>query len=56
MYDNFVEEIDGVDNGIDPFCGERNYSVTTGLSSRIKRLSIPWNQQSSVCFLLLPFP
>ncbi|KAK8806884.1 hypothetical protein WA588_005683, partial [Blastocystis sp. NMH] len=47
MYDNFVEEIDGVDNGIDPFCGERNYSVTTGLSSRIKRLSIPWNQQSS---------
>ena len=54
MYDNFVEEIDGVDNGIDPFCGERNYSVTTGLSSRIKRLSIPWNRHQSEAGILRP--
>ncbi len=48
MYDNFVEEIDGVDNGIDPYSGEANYAVTTTISKRVKRLLISWNEEHSV--------
>lgn len=48
VYDNFVEEIDGVDNGIDPSTGEANYAVTTTLSKRVKRLLIAWNEEYSV--------
>jgi len=48
MYDSFVEEVDGVDNGIDPFTGDSNYEVTTTLSSRVKRLSVPWTEEWTV--------
>lgn len=48
MYDNFVEEVDGVDNGIDPSSGVSNYAVSTSLSKRVKRLAISWNEEYSV--------
>lgn len=48
LYNTFVEEVDGVDNGIDSFNGEANYEVTTTLSSRVKRLSVPWTEQWTV--------
>ena len=48
LYDSFVEEVDGVDNGIDPSMGEANYEVTTTLSSRVKRLAVPWTEEWTV--------
>lgn len=48
MYDGFVEEIDGVDNGVDAYTGERNYAVSTTVSKRVSRLYPAWNEPYSV--------
>ena len=48
LYDSFVQEIDGVDNGIDPCTGDMNYQVTTTISSRVKRLAVPWTEEWTV--------
>lgn len=48
MYDGFVEEIDGVDNGVDAYTGERNYTVSTTVSKRVSRLYPAWNEPYSV--------
>ena len=48
IYESFVEEVDGIDNGIDCCKGESNYQVSTSISSRVKRLSIPWTEEYSV--------
>ena len=45
MYSAVIEEIDGVDNGIDSATGEKNYKVTTTVSSRISRLRPAWNEE-----------
>ncbi|KAM5179439.1 MYG1 exonuclease [Mantella aurantiaca] len=44
MYENFVEEIDAIDNGISQFDGEQRYNVTTTLSSRVAHLNPRWNE------------
>lgn len=44
MYENFVEEIDAIDNGVSQFDGEQRYNVTTTLSSRIGHLNPRWNE------------
>lgn len=45
MYENFVEEVDAVDNGISQWEeGEPRYAVTTTLSARVARLNPTWNQ------------
>ncbi|XP_008573070.1 PREDICTED: UPF0160 protein MYG1, mitochondrial [Galeopterus variegatus] len=45
MYENFVEEIDAVDNGISQWEeGEPRYVLTTTLSARVARLNPTWNQ------------
>lgn len=45
MYTCFVEEIDGIDNGVEAFdSGKRNYDVSSTLSSRVGRLNPLWNQ------------
>ncbi|XP_023412758.1 MYG1 exonuclease isoform X2 [Loxodonta africana] len=45
MYENFVEEVDAVDNGISQWEeGEPRYAVTTNLSARVARLNPTWNQ------------
>ena len=47
VYKNFVEEIDGVDNGVECFNGDdRNYNVTTNLSARVGRLNPSWHEPS----------
>lgn len=48
VYAGFVEHIDAIDNGI-PVCaaGDANYSVSTGLSSRVGQLNPQWNQPNT---------
>lgn len=44
MYENFVEEVDAVDNGISQWEeGEPRYVLTTTLSARVARLNPAWN-------------
>lgn len=46
LYENFVEEVDAVDNGISQYDGEARYSVSTTLSARVSHLNPPWNSKS----------
>jgi len=53
VYENFIQEIDAIDNGIFTHDGEGRYSISTNLSSRVSRLSPNWNdaeQDSDVGF------
>ncbi|XP_027021153.2 UPF0160 protein MYG1, mitochondrial [Tachysurus fulvidraco] len=43
MYENFVEEVDAVDNGISQYDGEARYIVNTTLSTRVSHLNPCWN-------------
>lgn len=43
MYENFVEEVDAVDNGISQYDGEARYTVSTTLSTRVSHLNPWWN-------------
>ncbi|XP_071954836.1 MYG1 exonuclease-like isoform X2 [Antedon mediterranea] len=42
VYENFMEEIDAIDNGISA-CKDPKYIISTGLSSRVKHLNPSWN-------------
>ena len=44
VYVGFVEHIDGIDNGINAFSGERNYDISTTLSARVGSLNPAWNE------------
>lgn len=44
VYENFIEEIDAIDNGIDQFDGTPRYKITTTISSQIGRLNPGWNE------------
>ncbi|KAM3621896.1 uncharacterized protein V6R79_017560 [Siganus canaliculatus] len=46
LYENFVEEVDAVDNGISQCDGEARYSVSTTLSARVGHLNPRWNSTS----------
>lgn len=43
LYENFVEEIDAIDNGIAPAAGEPRYALSTTLSARVGHLNPRWN-------------
>lgn len=43
LYENFVEEVDAVDNGISQYDGEARYSISTMLSARVSHLNPRWN-------------
>ncbi|XP_026791410.2 mitochondrial import inner membrane translocase subunit Tim17-A isoform X2 [Pangasianodon hypophthalmus] len=43
MYENFVEEVDAVDNGISQYDGEARYTVSSTLSARVSHLNPWWN-------------
>merc|ERR1712048_303351 len=48
VYENLMEEVDAVDNGIDQYSGDnlvRNYKTSTSLSSRVSRLMPDWLEQ-----------
>ena len=47
VYKNFMEHIDGIDNGVNAFDGQPRYAVTTTLSSRVGSLNPSWNEDSS---------
>ncbi|XP_061076392.1 UPF0160 protein MYG1, mitochondrial isoform X2 [Conger conger] len=46
LYENFVEAVDAVDNGISQYDGEARYAVSTTLSARVSYLNPPWNSKS----------
>eukprot|EP00064_Thunnus_orientalis_P001873 superscaffoldBa00000129_g1877 len=46
LYENFVEEVDAVDNGISQCDGEARYSISTTLSARVGHLNPRWNSKS----------
>ncbi|XP_054271260.1 MYG1 exonuclease [Macrosteles quadrilineatus] len=47
VYENFIQEIDGIDNGIPMFEGEPKYRITTNLSSRCHQFNKQWNTPDS---------
>ncbi|XP_043979010.1 UPF0160 protein MYG1, mitochondrial [Gambusia affinis] len=46
LYENFVEEVDAVDNGISQCDGEARYAVSSTLSARVAHLNPRWNSKS----------
>ncbi|KAM9534677.1 MYG1 exonuclease [Salvelinus alpinus] len=46
LYENLVEEVDAVDNGISQYDGEARYAVSTTLSARVGHLNPRWNSKS----------
>ncbi|KAM9322426.1 MYG1 exonuclease-like [Pholidichthys leucotaenia] len=45
IYENFVEEVDAIDNGISQCDGEPRYTVSTTLSTRVSHLNPRWNSK-----------
>jgi uncharacterized UPF0160 family protein len=43
-YKNFIEHIDGIDNGIEVAAAPFNYAVSTTLSARVGHLNPSWNE------------
>lgn len=43
VYDNFVEEMDGIDNGVPQFADEPVYRISTDLCSRVGAFNQQWN-------------
>ncbi|GBN00022.1 UPF0160 protein MYG1, mitochondrial [Araneus ventricosus] len=53
VYENFIQEIDAIDNGVKPCDSEHKYDIHTHLSSRVKRLNPSWtetNPDETKCF------
>ncbi|XP_055312555.1 MYG1 protein C27H6.8 [Sitodiplosis mosellana] len=43
VYEYFIQEIDGIDNGVPQFAGEPVYRISTHLSSRVGHFNSQWN-------------
>jgi len=43
MYENFMEEVDAIDNGVNQFDGEKRYKISSTMSNRVGHLNPPWN-------------
>lgn len=43
VYEYFIQEIDGIDNGVPQFAGEPVYRISTHLSSRVSHFNSQWN-------------
>uniref|UniRef100_A0A3Q3JHU2 Uncharacterized protein n=1 Tax=Monopterus albus TaxID=43700 RepID=A0A3Q3JHU2_MONAL len=46
LYENFVEEVDAIDNGISQCDEEPRYAITSTLSARVGHLNPRWNSRS----------
>lgn len=46
VYEYFIREIDGIDNGVQMYDGEGLYFINTHLSARVGRLNSQWNDDS----------
>ena len=44
MYENFVQEVDAIDNGIE-IAEKKNYTINTNLSARVGFLNLDWNSK-----------
>jgi len=47
MYAKFVEEYDGIDNGVNQFDGEPRYHITSTVSARVGRCNPRWNEDQT---------
>ncbi|KAH9496859.1 UPF0160 protein myg1, mitochondrial [Bulinus truncatus] len=45
VYENFLEEIDAIDNGINQSDGKQRYQITTTLSCRVSTFNPGWNEK-----------
>lgn len=43
VYEYFIQEIDGIDNGVPQFAGEPLYRISTNISSRVGGFNSQWN-------------
>lgn len=43
VYENFIQEIDGIDNGVPQFVDEPTYRISTHLSARVGHFNSQWN-------------
>lgn len=48
VYENFVKEIDAIDNGVQICDGEPQYQISTHLSARVSHFNPSWNSDGSV--------
>ncbi|XP_063382452.1 MYG1 exonuclease [Cydia fagiglandana] len=48
VYENFIEEIDAIDNGVPMTSEEPKYKIRTHLSARVGRLNPEWNSSATV--------
>ncbi|XP_045538166.1 MYG1 exonuclease [Papilio machaon] len=48
VYENLIEEIDGIDNGVPMTVEEPKYKIRTHLSARVGRLNPEWNSKQTV--------
>lgn len=55
VYENLIEEIDGVDNGVSLTDGVPRYKVTTTLSQRVGNLNPRWNEPNDDADLMVRF-
>jgi len=46
VYENFVEEVDAIDNGVDQTDEEPRYRISTNLSSRVGGCNPKWNEKN----------
>lgn len=48
VYENFIEEIDAIDNGVPMTTEEPKYKIRTHLSARVGRLNPEWNSEQVI--------
>ncbi|XP_068619706.1 MYG1 exonuclease [Battus philenor] len=48
VYENLIEEIDGIDNGVPMTKEEPAYKIRTHLSARVRRLNPEWNSDQRI--------
>lgn len=46
-YENFIQEVDGIDNGVPMYDGEPRYRINTNLSARVGHLNPAWNAEKT---------
>lgn len=47
IYQSFIQEIDGIDNGVPQFDGEPQYRINTHLSNRVKTFNPTWMDEKT---------
>lgn len=47
IYQSFIQEMDGIDNGVPQFDGEPRYRINTHLSNRVKNFNPGWTEDKT---------